>query len=186
MKDHEIVNLFWERSEDALTETQRVYQKYCSYIAFHILGNQEDADECVNDALHAAWNSIPPKKPENLKTYLGKLVREISVSRWRETHAAKRTPSEYLLSLEEIEEVGRDEDFTDTINAEILSQAISDFLRTLPEDKRNLFIRRYWYNDSIRELCERFGYQESKVKVSLKRVRDKLSIYLKKRGYYHE
>ena len=90
MKDEQIVELFWKRSEEALSETQSKYEKYCIYISWNILGNNQDAEECVNEALNAAWNSIPPQKPSNLQAYIGKLVREISISRWRENHAAKR------------------------------------------------------------------------------------------------
>lgn len=182
MKDKEITELFFERSESAITEAQNKYGKYCTYISENILGDEKDAEECVNEALNALWNSIPPHKPENLKAYIGKLTREISVTRWRENHAAKRCPGEFSVSLEEIEEIASSDDFDSKVNAEILSEAISDFLRTLPKNERNIMIRRYWYNDPIKNICEMYGFGESKVKVTLKRTREKLADYLKKRG----
>ena len=102
MKDEEIIRLFLERSENALKEAERTYKNYCKYIALNILGNDEDAEECTNDALTAVWNSIPPQRPSNLKTYMGKLVREISISRWRKNHAAKRAPSDLPMLEQEI------------------------------------------------------------------------------------
>lgn len=182
MKDEEIVGLYWERSDDAVRETQTKYGKYCLSIARNITGNEQDAEECANEALHAAWNSIPPGKPEDLKTYMGKLTRRISISRWRKNHAGTRCPSEFSVSLEEIEEIAVDDDFGAEIDRKILSKAISDFLRTLPETNRNLLIRRYWYNDPIKEIGERYGFSEGKVKVTLQRTREKLAEYLRKEG----
>lgn len=182
MKDEEIVELFWERSEKAIEETFAKYGKYCSYISNNILSNHEDVEECVNEALNAAWNSIPPQKPMNLKTYMGKLTRRVSVSRFRNIHAETRCPCEFSVSLEEIEEIAVDEDIDSAVGKEILSKAISDFLRTIPQTNRNIMIRRYWYNDSIKSICERYGFREGKVKVTLQRSREKLAEYLKKEG----
>lgn len=183
MKDEEIVELFWKRSEDAVEETQRAYKNYCGTIAFQIVGSREDAEECVNDALAAAWNSIPPQKPEDLKTYMGKLTREISISRRRRERAQKRTPGEYQVSLEEIGEVAADRDLIDELDSRALAEEISRFLWTLPEEQRDLFVRRYWYGDSIEAACRRFGIGQSKAKVSLKRTRDRLRDHLIQRGY---
>lgn len=182
MKDEEIVELFRERSEKAVEKTQTKYGKYCLYIARNILGNDEDAEECVNEALLAAWNSIPPNKPENLKTYVGRLTRNVSISRWRMIRSEKRCPSEFSVSLEEIEEIAVDDDFDAKADEKILSKAISDFLRSIPEDERNIMIRRYWFNDPLKSICDRYGFGESKVKVTLKRSREKLAKYLKKEG----
>lgn len=182
MKDDEIVALLWQRSEQALKETQNKYGKYCVYISNNILENEQDAEECVNEALNAVWNSVPPQKPNNLKTYIGKLTRNISISRWRENHSVKRCPSEFSVSLDEIEEIAIDDDFDAKVNADSLSKSLSDFLRTLPNDERNIFIRRYWFGDPIKSICERYDFGESKVKVTLKRTRDKLAQYLKKEG----
>lgn len=183
MQDREIVALFSRREETAIAEAQEKYAAYCLTIARNILGSPEDAEECVNEALHAAWNSIPPRQPENLKTYLGKLTREISLSRWRREHAGKRFPGEPPLPLDEIAEVATDDSFSPDTDEKELSAAISDFLRTLPATERNLFLRRYWYNDSVADICRRFGFGESKVKMTLKRTRDKLAKKLKKEGF---
>lgn len=183
MKDEQIVELFWKRSEDAVSETQSKYKKYCSYISRNILGNDQDVEECVNEVLNAAWNSIPPQKPSNLQAYIGKLTREISISRWRENHAAKRYASEFSVSIDEIEEIAVDDDFTENVEKEQVSKSISDFLRSLPETDRNMMIRRYWYGDSIRSICERYQFSEGKVKVQLQRTREKLKKHLKKEGW---
>ena len=183
MKDDRIVELFWERREEAIAETQSKYQTYCGVISRNILGNEQDAEECVNEALHAAWNSIPPQKPSNLKAYIGKLVREISISRWRADHAAKRCPGEFAVSIDEVEEIAVDDDFVKDVEKEQVSKSISDFLRSLPETERNLMIRRYWYGDSIRSICERYQFSEGKVKVQLQRTREKLKKHLKKEGW---
>ncbi len=183
MKDEEIVALFFARSENALREVQDKYKKYCMYIARNILRNEQDAEECVSDAWLAAWRSIPPQKPGNLQTYLGKLTRETAISRWRENHAAKRFSDEYALSLDEIAEIATDDDFTADVEKKQVSAAVSDFLRSLPETDRNLMIRRYWYGDSVKSICGRYDFSEGKVKVRLQRTREKLRNYLKKEGY---
>ena len=184
MKDGEIVELFLERSERALGELQTKYGRYLFSISKGLLGNEQDAEECVNETLAASWRSIPPQRPDNLKAYAGKLCREISISRFRSLHAKKRAQSEYAMSLEEIADViGDDGEPATEVETEALSRALSEFLRTIPEVERNMMIRRYWYNDSIKSICERFSFGESKVKVTLKRTRDKLAKYLKKEGF---
>lgn len=186
MEDREIVALFFKRSERAVEITERKYGRYCFAVAKNILGNEQDAEECVNEALHAIWNSIPPQTPANLKAYSGKIVREIAISRWRADHAEKRYAGEYPAVLEELEEIAADDDLERAVTNHALACAISAFLRSLPASERALMIRRYWYNDSIRELTKRFGFGESKVKVTLKRTRDKLARYLKKEGFINE
>lgn len=182
MTDKDILAMFKSRSEQALVLTQEKYGAYCIYIAEQILGSPQDAEECFNEALNAAWHSIPPAEPENIRTYLGKLTRNAAISRLRERTADKRCPSEFMLSLEEIEEVAVDDDLAGGLNEETLARAISDFLRSLPELPRCIMIRRYWFNDPIRDICKRYGLGESRVKVTLKRTRDKLASYLRKEG----
>lgn len=183
MNDKEIVGMFIERDEKAISESHGKYGNYLNYISYNVVYDKQDAEECVNDALLAAWNSIPPHKPENLKTYLGKLAKRIAVSRLRQNRASKRLPTEYAVSLDEIAEIAVDEDFDASITDEELSARISSFLRSLPESERNIFIRRYWYGDSIDNICERYGFGASKIKMTLKRTRDKLANILKKEGY---
>ena len=127
MNDETIVLKFWDRNEDAITESKKHYETYCLYIAENILYDKQDAEECLNDALLAAWNSIPPQKPKNLKTYLGKLTREIAIDRWRKNKAQKRNTVDTILSLDELEEMTgikieeKDMESFDTINGLLIS-----------------------------------------------------------------
>ncbi|MBO4391510.1 MAG: sigma-70 family RNA polymerase sigma factor [Lachnospiraceae bacterium] len=183
MKDDEIVDLFWKRDENALVESQRVYGNYCMHIARNILFNEQDSEECFNSVLLAAWESIPPQKPQNLKTYLGRLARIISFDYVRRKNMKKRIPEEALTPIDELRDVFGSFDVESAVEEEELSHLISVFLRSCKEDERNIFVRRYWYYDSVNEICSRYGYGKSKVTVSLKRTRDKLVQYLMKGGY---
>ena len=182
------VDGLWERREDVLACIQEGYGRYLRSIALHILDSPADADECVNDTLLAAWNSIPPARPGDLRTYLGKLCRRRAIDRLRAEHAAKRGSGEAILSLEELADClpedpdGKtDEDYAD---AEAIRELLSGFLRELPEAERFIFVRRYWYMDPVSEICARTGYRESRVKMTLKRTRDKLSRRLREEGYF--
>lgn len=183
MNDEALVQAFWDRDEDAIRTAKKQYEPYCLYIANNVLHNSLDAEECLNDALLAAWNSIPPQRPGNLKTYLGKLIREIAVDRWRRNRAQKRISPESLVSLDELEELVGSSTVEEAAEEADLAHEISVFLRRLPETQRDLFIRRYWYYDSIDQICKRYGFGKSRVTVSLKRTRDKLAEHLKKEGY---
>lgn len=183
MNDQAIVSMFWERNEDAIGESKKQYEDYCLYIANNVLHNRQDSEECLNDALLAAWKSIPPHKPENLKTYIGKLIHEIAIDRWRKNNRQKRIRSELVQSLDEIEEIVSGRDFDEEIEEAELSREISRYLYSISETKRNVFIRRYWYYDSIESICKRYGFGKSKVLVMLKRTRDDLALHLKKEGY---
>ena len=183
MRDDEIVKLFWERNEQAITEAKDQYAQYCLYIAENVLHDRQDSEECLNDVLFQAWKSIPPERPMNLKTYLGKLTRNAAVDCLRKKCAAKRIPAGMMTPLDELEEVIGDSDVESAIQAEELSHLISLFLRGVREEERNVFLRRYWYYDSVKEIQDRYGYRKSKVLVMLKRTRDKLAQYLKKEGY---
>lgn len=186
MKDEAIVGLYWERDENALSESRNAYGNYCMHIAHNLLHDTMDSEECLNDVLLAAWNSIPPHRPSNLKTYLGKLARETAVDRLRRKCAMKRTSHAENLPLDELEEVIGGCDVEAFIEGEELSHLLNVFLRSLREDDRNIFIRRYWFYDSVRSISERYGFGQSKVLVTLKRTRDKLSGFLKKEGYLNE
>ena len=183
MNDENIVALFWNRDKNAVVEAQKQYGDYCQYIAENVLGDMRDAEECVNDAMLSAWNSIPPKRPENLKAYLGMLVRNVSVNRRLHNNAKKRLPKS-VESLEELGEIAALRDIEQEVRAREISRLISLHLRSLDETERNVFIRRYWYYDSIDDICEQYSFGKSKVKMMLKRTRDGLATYLKKEGYY--
>lgn len=183
MNDKVLVQDIWERKETGLSGAKAQYGSYCLYIARNILHSEEDAEECLNDALLAAWNSIPPHEPENLKLYLGKLIRNIALDRRRRNNAQKRVPDAAAVSLEELGELAGQNTAESALEEAELSREISAFLRTISETDRNLFIRRYWYCDSIQSICQRFGFRKSKVSVSLMRTRRRLAAHLKKEGY---
>jgi RNA polymerase sigma-70 factor (ECF subfamily) len=183
LNDEALIQRFWDRDEAVLEAVKREYGSYCMYIAENVLQSRLDAEECLNDALLSAWNSIPPQRPQNLKTYLGKLIRESAVDRWRKNQAQKRISPASIVSLDELEELVGENTVEQASEGAELSRAISAFLRELSETERNLFIRRYWYYDSIEQICKRYGFGKSRVTVTLKRTRDKLAEHLKKEGY---
>ena len=183
MNDEALVAKFWDRDQDAISESKKQYENYCLYIAENILHDKQDAEECLNDTLLAAWNSIPPQKPQNLKTYLGKLIREIAINRWKKNRAQRRIPDESLVSLDELEDMVGNSEVEESVEDAELSLQISAFLRSLKESERNVFVRRYWFYDPVDSICSRYGFSKGKVVMMLKRTRDKLAEYLKKEGY---
>ena len=184
MNDTEIVDLYWKREERAVEETEKKYGGYCYSIAYNILSNHEDSEESVNDTYIEAWNSIPPHRPLMLSSFLGKITRRIAIDKWRSGHAQKRGGGEASCVLEELEECLFYENSAEQhLEKQMLSQAINEFLGTLSQTERKIFIRRYFYMDSVESVCKRFGYSESKVKSLLFRVRGNLRIYLQKEGF---
>lgn len=183
MDDPSVVQMFWDRDENAVSESARRYGDYCFSIANNVLRDRRDSEECLNDALLAAWRSIPPQKPENLKTYLGKLVREIAISRWRSNNRQKRIRSDFLCSLDEMAEIISGGAFDEELEEAELSREISRFLSSVDRTKRNVFIRRYWYCDPVESICRRYGFGKSKVLMMLKRTRDDLARHLKEKGF---
>ena len=183
MDDTQIVQLYWDRNEQAIPATADKYGNYCTSIAKNILGNKEDAEECVNDAYLNAWNAMPPNKPSILSTFLGKITRNLSIKRYNRNTADKRGGGQLPVVLDEILELVSD---TDSVEQEIdrreLIEAIDTFLDGLPTDKRGIFICRYWYFDSISAIASRFGITENHVSVTLNRIRSKLHKYLIERG----
>lgn len=185
MEDRGIVELYWQRQEQAVEETEKKYGAYCYEIAWRILGNREDARECVNDACQGAWDSIPPNRPENLKTYLGKLTRRICMKRWRSLDTRKRGGGEIPLSLEELGECVPDgKRIDEALAAKELADVIDRFLRTLPRQERQVFVLRYWYGFPVKEICKRSGFGKSKVESMLHRTRRKLRETLGEEGYF--
>lgn len=184
MQDDKIVELYWERDESAIKETQDKYENYLYKIAYNILNDNEDSHESVNDTYLAAWNSMPPHKPNVLSTYLGKITRRISIDIFRKRNRLKRQGSEYVLSLTELEDClsGNDSPEKDYEN-QILGEAINTFLRTLSVDARNVFIGRYYYLDSVKDVANYCGISESKAKTLLFRTRNSLREYLIKEGF---
>lgn len=184
MDDKKIVELFFARQESAIAASSGKFGAYLYSIAYNVLGNREDAEECVNDTYIDAWNCIPPHRPSNLSAFLGKITRRISIDKLRKRKAKKRGNGESDIILEELHGCIISEDSTEHIfEAKELSQIINSFIKTLPQTERNIFICRYWYMESISDICIRFGFSESKIKSILHRSREKLRKKLKKEGY---
>ena len=180
MDDREIIGLFFSRSEQAIAETEKKYGKVCKKIAENILHDPLDAEECVNDAFLGIWNAIPPEEPEHLPGYLFRIVRNLALKRYHADTAAKRNArydvplgelADCLPSLSSVEE---------EIEANELAAALDAFLGTLEKDSRILFVRRYWYSDTIEDLAKRFGIRKHTVSVRLSRLREKLKAFLQK------
>ena len=187
MEDKDIVALYLRRDADAVAETQAKYGAYCRAVARRLLGDEADAEECVSDAMLAAWNSIPPHEPERLQTYLAKLTRRIAVNRLEERMAQKRGGGEAAISMEELAAaIPGGEGPEDAAEAKRLSACISAFLRTLPEEKRRVFVCRYWYAMGVKEIAQRFGFSETKTANMLSRTRKGLKQYLMKEGFFDE
>ena len=165
MDDSAIVSLFLARSERALEETAAKYGPYCRAVAANILPDGRDVDEAVSDAYMAAWGSIPPQEPARLGTYLAKLTRRAAMKRWRAKDAQKRGGGQPEAALEE------------------LTRALDRFLGDLPNEQRRVFLRRYWFFDTIDDIAARYGFTPSKVKSMLARTRARLMDRLKKEGY---
>ena len=184
MDDEKIVQLYWDRNEQAITATANKYGSYCASIAKNILDNNEDAEECVNDTYLKAWNSIPPHRPSILSTFLGKITRNLSFNKYKYNTTAKRGCGEVTLVLDEIAELVSG---TDCVEQEIqckeLLNAINTFLDRLPPDKRSIFVCRYWYFDSVSDIAYRFRMTENNVSVTLNRLRLKLRNDLLERGF---
>ena len=179
MDDQKIIDLYWSRSETAITETDRKYGKYCYSIAYNILTNNEDAEESVSDTYMAAWKAMPPKRPSILATFLGKITRHLSIDRWRSRNRYKRGGGEIVLALEELEDcVADDQSIEKTIERKRLALSFNRFLESLPETERRIFLCRYWYLDSISVIASYYGFSESKVTSMLHRSRKKLRAVL--------
>ena len=184
MQDRQIVELYWQRNEEAIYQTERKYGAYLSKVACNILTDFEDSRECVNDTYLAAWNSIPPNRPGVLVTYLSKITRQISIDRFRKNHALKRYASEYALSLEELGDCFSDGTTPERIlDARLLDEAINRFVCALAEDAQKVFVGRYYFFDSLKDIAAYTGMKESKVKNLLYRTRQRLKMYLIKEGF---
>ena len=184
MDDARIVALYWERSDEAIPETASKYGSYLASISQNILASREDADECVNDTYHDAWNAMPPHRPSILSTFLGKITRRISIDRWRQLTAEKRGGGELTLALDELEDcVSGTGSIENEMERRELEKLFNDFLNALPVTERRVFLCRYWYMDSIQSIAQQFGFSQSKVASMLHRTRAKLRAVLAKEGY---
>lgn len=183
MEDRKIVDLYWQRDDNAIPETAAKFGGYCRTIAYNILSDAEDAEECLNDTWLRAWNTMPTNRPSRLAPYLGKLSRWISLTRLREKTSLKRGGGETALVLDELADaVDSGADVEKAVELKELNAALRRFLKTLGETERQVFLARYWFIASIAEIAEKFGFSESKVNSMLHRTRKKLLGYLKEEG----
>ena len=182
MEDARIVQLYWERNEQAISATADKYGAYCASIARNILGDPEDVEECVSDTYLRAWNAIPPHRPQILPAFLGRITRNLALNRYRHSRADKRGGGRLPAVLEELSFVTGGEDAEQALDRREEVDAVNSFLAGLPARKRTIFLCRYWYLDSIAEIGARFGMTEGSVSVTLSRLRRKLRDHLLERG----
>ena len=184
MEDSRIVELYWARAESAISETASRFGRYCHTIAFNILRDRWDSEECVNDTWLRAWNTMPPQRPGVLSAFLSRITRNLSLDRYKAARAAKRGGGQLPVALEELGDciptVGSVEE---TIELRELTRILDSFLRELPEKEACVFLRRYWYLDSLSQIAHRYHMTEGCVKTRLHRIRKKLKAYLEQEGY---
>lgn len=180
MEDQKIIELYFARDEQAIAETEVRYGKLCRQIAMHILGNRADAEECINDTYLKLWNSIPPEHPRSLTAYIRRMIRNIAIDRYR-TQSKSLRHMDFDVVLEELAEVTPSDVSEDT-----LREAVQGFLRTLGDTDRRLFLGRYWYATSVKELAKAWGMTPNAVSLRLYKTREKMKAYLSERGYKYE
>lgn len=178
-----MIELYWDRSERAIEETQNKFGKYCHRIAFNILHNREDSEECVSDTCLKAWNSIPTDRPSVFSAYLGRITRNLAINRYRHANAQKRGGGGLPLIFDELEEcIPSIQDVESESSRIYITEALNRFLEGLPAEQRIVFVRRYWYADPIKEIAQKLHYSESKVKSILFQCRKRLRVHLEKEG----
>lgn len=184
MDDNKIIALYEQRDEIALKETADKYGGYCFTIANNILSNEQDCEECVNDTYLRIWNSIPPQKPKSLKMFAAKIVRNLALDRYRAKNRQKRGADNVCVALDEVVELVADTVDIDTESAErTFAELLGGFLRALPERECNVFIRRYFYFESVSEIAKKYALRDSHIRVILSVTRKKLREFLRKEGY---
>ncbi|MBQ5952004.1 MAG: sigma-70 family RNA polymerase sigma factor [Lachnospiraceae bacterium] len=183
MEDQNIVDLYWARSETAIAETENKYGRYCGFIAYNILHSREDSEECVSDTWMKAWNAMPEARPGRLRAFLGKITRNLALNRLEAASAEKRGEGQVPLALEELAEVIPAADTADRIADEMaLTELLDRFLGSLTPEKRKIFLQRYWYLSSVAQIASNLGISQSKVKMTLHRVRNELKQCLENEG----
>ena len=181
MNDEEIVDLFWQRDEAAITATSAKYGALCGKIAYGILGNAQDSEEIVNHAYLRLWDAVPPKRPQPFMPFLAKIVRNLALNRLKAEHTQKRRAGEFAVSLDELDECIPDKK-SDHSSAEQIRDCLNTFLKGQKPAVRSIFINRYFYCESIEDIAVKTGFSESKVKSALFRLRNKLKDYLESEG----
>ena len=182
MNDEKIIELFWARDEEALRAAEEKYRGFCHSIVMNLLALQEDREECVNDALLALWNSIPPERPKSLSAYLAKIVRTLALERSRSANAWKRGGRVQVIGDELLSSLSDGRTLAEDYESSLAGKIINEFLAKLPKTERKIFILRYWFDEDITRIAQRTGYSLSRIKSLLKRLRDRLREELKKEG----
>ncbi len=184
--DEKIIELFWSRDEKAIKETEKKYRGFCLSILSNILSFAEDREECMNDALLELWNNIPPKRPECLSGYLAKILKSKAISRTRAENAWKRRGGYVTVGEEFLEGLTDGRTVADDYESSLAARVLNDFLEGLPKQKRMIFVLRYWYDEDILKIARRTGKSAGSIKMTLKRLRDKLRAELQKEGIIYE
>lgn len=183
MEDADIVELYLERNEQAIQETEKTYGGFCYSISFNILRIREDAEECVNDSYLQAWNSIPPARPKNFKSWIGKVVRNLSINKWKYIHRIKRS-SETTVLLDELDEcMPINESVEDIIDRKEMTRLLNEWLAGLPSDDRIIFLKRYWFGNSVKDIAAERGEKPEKVSKRLYILRKKLHKIIEREVY---
>ena len=186
-EDEQIIDMYWAREQEAITETADKYGKYCGTIAWNILYNSEDCEECLNDTWLKAWNAMPPQRPTKLQIFLAKITRNLSFNRFNARSAEKRGGGEIILVLDELAEcLASETDVASEYEAKELGQCIRSFVRLLSERDGNIFVRRYFFTESISQIDRKYGLTENNIMVILSRTRKKLKTHLIKEGFFSE
>ncbi|MBR1832327.1 MAG: sigma-70 family RNA polymerase sigma factor [Ruminiclostridium sp.] len=182
MKDSEIIELYFARSEDAITETDKKHGAFCRSMTFGILGSYEDSDECVNDTYLRLWEIIPPQRPEKFRAFIARIARNIALN-MLDRMSAKKRGGRYGAAYDELSEsIPSTENVEKRVDDKELSAQLDKFLRSLDREKQLIFLKRYWYMRTVAEIAAEMSVSESKVKMSLHRTREKLREYLEKEG----
>ena len=182
MEDNQIIELYFRRDESALTETANKYGTFCLRIAMNVVNVREDAEECVNDTYHTAWNQIPPTRPDSFKAFLGRIVRNFAISKYRALHAKKRFNGLEIMLSELGDCVPAAEGVEQEMEAKELTEYINSWLADLKQEDRVLFVRRYWYGDEVKDLARKCGVSGIQMTQRMLRLRRKLKDYLTEKG----
>lgn len=184
MNDAQIIRLYWDRNETAITETKNKYGSYCFSIAYNILSDREDSEECLNDTWLKTWNNIPPKRPSHLRLFLARIIRNTAFDKFRSNTAIKRKNSEVSIILEELNDcIPASDNIEDYITAKDLQDTMNRFLRSLPRRDCDIFLRRYFYGDSVKHIALEYNMTESNISTLLFRIRKKLKAHLEGDDY---
>lgn len=183
LEDEEIIDLYWDRDEKAIDETDKKYRKYLFTVAYNILYVREDCEECINDTYVGAWNSMPPERPTYLKAFLTTIVRRVSINKYNEKNRQKRVPSSLTDSLEDLGAGMPDNSFMDEFEAERLGKIISDYLRTLTKRQRYIFMSRYYVAEPIDKIASELSMSRSSINKEIAVIKGGLKEALEKEGY---